>query len=65
MAPSTTPAQKLRRVNIAMLAVLVPGMLVCLVLGLWVPAFVFGFLSFTNGYQLYFSKRASNPHDDR
>ncbi|MEP1125109.1 MAG: hypothetical protein ABJH68_14590 [Ilumatobacter sp.] len=61
MAPRSRTADTIVRVNIAILSICIPLLILCLLRGLWLPAAVFAFISFSNGYQLWSTKR---PPDD-
>lgn len=52
-----TPAQRLVRVNVVLIAVLSALLVVCLVRQLWVPAAVFSLLIFSNAVQLATRRR--------
>jgi hypothetical protein len=58
-----TPAQKLLRVNIVLIAVLAVLLIVCLVRQLWFPAVVFATLMFSNSMQIVMRRRAADRPD--
>jgi hypothetical protein len=56
-----TPAQRLVRVNVVLIAVLSVLLVVCLVRQLWVPAAVFSLLIFSNAVQFATRRRPEGP----
>lgn len=56
-----TTAEKTVIVNIVIIAICVPLFVLCIVWSLWFPAVVFAMLTFSNGLQLWSTKRAK-PH---
>ncbi|MFT6391920.1 MAG: hypothetical protein ACJA14_001435 [Ilumatobacter sp.] len=58
-----TPAQKLLRVNIVLIAVLAVLLIVCLVRQLWFPAVVFATLMFSNSMQIVMRRRSADRPD--
>ena len=50
-------AEKIRLVNIVLIAICAPLAVFCVVQGLWFPAFVFAFLTLSNGVQLRSGQR--------
>ncbi len=66
MAPrTTTTGEKIVLVNIVILMICIPLLILCLLQGLWFPAIVFSFLSFSNGYQLWSAKRPQDGPNGR
>lgn len=65
MAPRTTTADKIVLVNIVILMICIPLLILCLLRSLWFPAAVFSVLSFSNGYQLWTTKRPTEGPNGR
>lgn len=58
-----TTAQKLLRVNIALISVLSVLLMFCLVRQLWFPAAVFATLIFSNSMQIVLRRRTADRPD--
>ena len=63
MPTRTATGERIARVNVAMLAICLPLLILCLVRQLWFPALVFALLMSSNGYQLWTAKRSDADHD--